>query len=45
MSFKKLIVILFLSLTTLSIVSIYYKYIVLGDFAYETADFSEFPDE
>ena len=39
---KKIILIIFVLLTILSIASIYYKYIVLGDFDYETTDLSEF---
>lgn len=44
MSAKQVIISIFLLFTILSICSIYYKYIVLGDFEYETADFSEFPE-
>lgn len=41
MSAKQLIIVFFLLLTILSIASIYYRYIVLGDFEYETVDISE----
>jgi hypothetical protein len=44
MSPKKIILAIFILLAILSVTSIYYKYIVLGDFEYVTADLSEFPE-
>lgn len=44
MTVRFLIITLFLFFSILSIVTVYYRYIVLEDFSYETKDITEFTE-